>query len=179
MRNLIDAPNDFDEKKKTCKAIIETPKGRRSKFNYNPDYGVFELGSLMPKGLVFPYDFGFIPSTKGEDGDPLDVLVLMDEPAHVGCLLDIRLIGVIEAEQTEDDGKKVENDRLIGVAVHAHENADLQDVREAGEQLMHEVEVFFVTNAKEKGRKYKLRGLHGPSRAVKLLRDGMKAYNKG
>ncbi len=48
----------------------------------------------LPEGMMFPFDFGFIPSTLGEDGDPVDVLVLMDEPAHVGCLLDVRIIGV-------------------------------------------------------------------------------------
>jgi inorganic pyrophosphatase len=71
--------------------------------------------------MVFPYDFGFIPGTLGEDGDPLDIMVLMDEPTHVGCPVDIRLIGIIEADQTED-GKTETNDRLLGVAVHSYDN---------------------------------------------------------
>src|SRR3984893_11401569 len=102
MSNLAAIPNKWNHKKRECKAIIETPKGRRNKFDYDPEFEMFTLGGLLPEGLAFPYDFGFIPSTLGDDGDPLDVMVVMDEPAHVGCLLDVRLVGVIEAEQTED-----------------------------------------------------------------------------
>jgi inorganic pyrophosphatase len=66
---------------------------------------LFKLSKVMPEGMHFPYDFGFVPSTKAEDGDPLDVLVLSDEPLYVGCVVECRLIGVIEAEQ-EQDGQK-------------------------------------------------------------------------
>src|ERR1041384_7278588 len=119
MSNLAAFPNKWNPKKRECKIIIETPKGRRNKFDYDPEFEAFTLGGLLPEGLAFPYDFGFVPSTLGDDGDPLDVLVLMDEPAHVGCLVDIRLIGVIEAEQIED-GTATQNDRLIGVATHSY-----------------------------------------------------------
>src|SRR5437868_2892564 len=101
MPNLISFSNNFDEKKRQCRAIIETPKGSRNKFKYDPESNLFELAGLLPEGMLFPYDFGFIPSTLG-DGDPLDVMVLLDEPAHVGCLLDVRIVGVIEATQTQD-----------------------------------------------------------------------------
>src|SRR3954454_21727082 len=95
--------------------IIETPKGSQNKYTYEPRLGAFILGGVLPAGAVFPFDFGFVPSTLAEDGDPLDVLVLMDGPAFTGCIVQCRPLGVIEAEQTED-GKKVRNDRLIAVA---------------------------------------------------------------
>src|SRR5579871_1560530 len=101
MADLTSYPHKLDAKKCQCKAIIETPKSRRNKFDYDPESGLFRLGGLLPEGMVFPFDFGFIPSTMAEDGDPLDVMVLLDEPAHVGCLLDVRIIGVIEAQQIE------------------------------------------------------------------------------
>src|SRR5437762_12387773 len=110
-------PNRWNRKKHECRVIIETPKGRRSKFSYDPKFNLFALGGLLPEGLAFPYDFGFIPSTLGDDGDPLDVLVLMDEPTHVGCLVEVRLIGVMEAVQAKN-GKRTRNDRLIGIAIH-------------------------------------------------------------
>src|SRR5918997_1002696 len=91
--------------------IIETPKGSRNKFDYDEDAGLFKLGGVLPSGAVFPFDFGFVPSTVGGDGDPLDVLVLMDEPAFTGCLVPARLIGVIVAEQTEG-GRTTRNDPL-------------------------------------------------------------------
>jgi hypothetical protein len=70
------------DSKATCLAIIETAKGSRNTFSYDPETGLFPLRGLLPEGMLFPFDFGFVPSALGEDGDPLDVLVLMDAPAH-------------------------------------------------------------------------------------------------
>src|SRR6516162_550853 len=102
MADVTALSNQLNEKKRQCRAIIETPKGCRNKFDYDPDSSPFMLGGLLPEGMMFPFDFGFIPSTLGDDGDPLDIMVLMDAPAHVGCLIDVRIIGIIDAEQTED-----------------------------------------------------------------------------
>ena len=68
--------------------IIETPKGSRNKLKYDPAKRMYKLSKVMPEGMVFPYDFGFVPSTKAEDGDPLDVLVLTDDPLFPGCFVD-------------------------------------------------------------------------------------------
>lgn len=83
------------------RVVIETPRGSRNKFAFDPDLERFELKGVLPEGSSFPYDFGFVPSTLGEDGDPLDVLVLMDAPAFPGCLVEARLLGALEAEQTD------------------------------------------------------------------------------
>src|SRR3569623_1676893 len=106
------ALSPFGEEKYEVNVIIETPKGSGNKFNYDPESGLYELGSPMPEGFTFPFEFGFIPSTLGDDGDPLDVLVLMGSPTFPGCLVRARLLGVIEATQTEKNGKKERNDRL-------------------------------------------------------------------
>src|SRR5689334_13079142 len=95
--------------------VIETPKGSPNKLAFEPRYGAFVLKGVLPAGAVFPFDFGFVPSTRADDGDPLDVLVLMDAPVSPGCVVPSRLIGAIEAEQTED-GTKERNDRLLAVA---------------------------------------------------------------
>src|SRR4029453_9457458 len=105
----------FDKESGYVNAIIDTPKGSRNKFKYDDKLGLFKLGGALPLGAVFPFDFGYVPSTKGGDGDPLDILILMDEPAFPGCLVPAKLIGVIEAEQTEG-GETTRNDRLIAVA---------------------------------------------------------------
>ena len=81
MVDLSSLSNQLDAKKSTCRAIIETPKGCRNKFDYDPESNLFMLGGLLPEGMMFPFDFGFIPLTLGEDGDPVDILVLMDAPA--------------------------------------------------------------------------------------------------
>jgi inorganic pyrophosphatase len=97
------------------KVIVDTPKGSRNKYRFELKEREFRLSKILPMGAVFPFDFGFIPGTKGGDGDPLDVLVLSEEPSFSGCRIECRLIGVIEAEQSGPDGKE-RNDRLIGVA---------------------------------------------------------------
>src|SRR5882762_3962441 len=155
MTDLTHLPNDLDEKKAVCKAIIETPKGWRNKFDYDPDSNLFMLGGLLPEGMMFPFDFGFIPSTLGGDGDPLDIMVLMDAPAHVGCLIDVRIIGIIEAKQTED-GKTETNDRLLGVAVHSYDHEDLSTIDDVSKTLLAQVEEFFVSYNKQRGRKFKI-----------------------
>jgi inorganic pyrophosphatase len=85
--------------------VIETPKGSRNKYAFDPAQKVFELKKVLPAGMAFPYDFGFIPRTTAEDGDPVDVLVLMDEPAFPGCVLKCRLIGIIQGEQSNKKDK--------------------------------------------------------------------------
>src|SRR5438067_11138112 len=101
MADLTSLPHQLDATKAICRAIIETPKGDRNKFKYDPDSRLFMLGGLLPEGMVFPFDFGFVSSTLGDDGDPLDLLVLMDAPAHVGCRIAVRIVGIINADQTE------------------------------------------------------------------------------
>src|ERR1700731_4352213 len=127
MPNLTSLPLHLRPKKCVCRAIIETPKGCRNKFDYDPDTGLFMLGGLLPEGMMFPFDFGFLPSTLGEDGDPLDIMVLMDAPAHVGCLIEVRIVGIITAEQTEDT-KTESNDRLIGAAIHSYDHEDVKSI---------------------------------------------------
>jgi inorganic pyrophosphatase len=177
MENLLESANHWNPKKRECKAIIETPKGRRNKFDYDPEYRLFALGGLLPEGLSFPFDFGFIPSTLGEDGDPLDVVILLDEPGHVGCLLDVRLIGVIEADQIED-GKRTRNDRLIAVAVHSYSHEESRSINDVSKSLLDQLEEFFVSYNKSRGKKFKVRGRQGPKRAAELLEAGQELFNK-
>src|SRR5215831_6258721 len=177
MADLTHLANQFDSKKATCRAIIETPKKNRNKFDYDPDSGLFMLGGLLPEGMMFPFDFGFIPSTLGDDGDPLDVMVLMDAPAHVGCLIDIRLIGIIEAEQTED-GKSERNDRLLGVAIHSYDHQDLATIDDVSKTLLDQVEAFFVSYNKQREKKFRVTGTAGPRKAIKYLKTGMIAFEK-
>ncbi|HZU27372.1 MAG TPA: inorganic diphosphatase [Bryobacteraceae bacterium] len=177
MPDLTSLANQFDPKTAICRAIIETPKGSRNKFDYDPESNMFMLGGLLPEGMMFPFDFGFIPSTKGDDGDPLDVLVLMDAPAHVGCLLDVRIIGVIKAEQTQDERTKT-NDRLLGVAVHSYAHENIESIDEVSRTLLDQVGEFFVSYNKQRGKKFRITGTAGPKKACALLKTGMKAHKK-
>jgi inorganic pyrophosphatase len=177
MADLTSLPHQLDGKQAVCRAIIETPKGCRNKFDYDPESNLFRLGGLLPEGMMFPFDFGFVPSTLGEDGDPLDVLVLMDAPAHVGCLIDVRIIGIINAEQ-RDKGKTEKNDRLLGVAVHSYDHEDLRTIDDISKTLLAQVEEFFVSYNKQRGKKFRITGMGGPRKAIKFLKVGIKAYKK-
>jgi inorganic pyrophosphatase len=177
MADLTSFPNKLDSKLLQCRAIIETPKGRRNKFDYDPESNLFKLGGLLPEGMMFPFDFGFIPSTLGEDGDPLDVLVLMDEPAHVGCLLDIRIVGVIEADQTED-GKTETNSRLLAVAIHSYSHEHITSIKQIDETMLEQLKAFFVSYNKLRDKKFKVTGQGGPARALKILKRGVKAFDR-
>src|ERR1700732_2591520 len=177
MADLSSLSNQLDAKKSTCRTIIETPKGCRNKFDYDPESNLFMLGGLLPEGMMFPFDFGFVPSTLGEDGDPLDVLVLMDAPAHVGCLIDVRIIGVISAKQTED-GQTERNDRLLGVAIHSYDHEDLESMDDVSKTLLSQVEEFFVSYNKQRGKKFRITATAGPKKAVKFLTSGARAHQR-
>src|SRR5215475_195620 len=159
----------FGPKSEYVNAIIETPKGSRTKFKYDEEHGLFMFDKAMPIGQSFPFDYGFLPSTKSEDGDPLDVLVLTEEPTFVGCLVKARLLGVIEAEQTEN-GKTERNDRLISVAAESHTHASLKSLRKMDSTLIREIEQFFISYNKVRGKKFRLKGHKGPTTAKRLIK---------
>ena len=167
-------PKAFGDDGKTVNVIVETPRGCRNKFKYDEKSDRFQLHTVLPAGAAFPYDFGFVPGTKADDEDPIDVLLLMDEPAFVGCVVASRLIGVIEAEQTED-GKTIRNDRLVAVAQNAHDYQDLRTLADLNENLLKELEHFFVSYNEMKGRKFVFLGTRGPRRARKLLDAAVRA----
>jgi inorganic pyrophosphatase len=175
MSDLTNLSNGLDAAKGICRAIIETPKGSRNKFDYDPESNLFMLGGLLPEGMMFPFDFGFIPSSLGEDGDPLDIMVLMDAPAHPGCIIEVRLIGIIEAEQTEK-GKTDVNDRLLGVAVHSYDHEHLDTIDDVSKTLLSQVEAFFVSYNKQRGKRFRITGTGGPKKALKALKAGIKSH---
>lgn len=154
--------------------IIETPRGSRNKYSFDSEQEIFALKKVLPTGMLFPYDFGFLPSTKAEDGDPIDVLVLMDEPAYPGCLVRARLLGVMEGEQ-EESGKKFRNDRLLAVAESTHMYAHLQTIQELPKDVIQGLEEFFVSYNKLQGKKYKPLGCKGEEKARELIKSAQQA----
>ncbi|HEY7132703.1 MAG TPA: inorganic diphosphatase [Candidatus Limnocylindrales bacterium] len=151
------------------RAVIETPQGSRHKLKYEPTDQGFAIAATMPAGMSFPFDFGFFPRTKADDGDPLDVLVLMDGPAYPGTIVEARLLGVIEADQTEQDGTAVRNDRLVAVARGSTERGDLRSLKDVDPGLVSQLESFFETYNRFDGKGFRPRKVHGPIRARHLL----------
>lgn len=154
--------------------IIETPKGSRNKFAFDPEQRIFALRKVLPAGMTFPYDFGFLPRTIAPDGDPFDVLLLMDEPAYPGVVVRSRLIGVIEGEQVEGK-KRNRNDRLLAVAEANHQYANIKSFHDLPQQFLHELEEFFVNYHKQEGKAYKLLGCKDANKARQLIQEARRA----
>jgi inorganic pyrophosphatase len=167
----------FDQDTGTIRVVIETPKGSRNKYAFDVDERVFSLKKVLPAGMAFPYDFGFVPSTRADDGDPVDVLVLMDEPAFAGCVLECRPIGVIEGEQ-KDGKKKIRNDRIVAVEQDNHSYAAVKHIDDLGKPFVRELEQFFVNYHELTGKPYKVLDVRGPGEARRRIEDGRKAYRK-
>jgi inorganic pyrophosphatase len=163
----------FNGKEGVVNVIIETEKRSRNKFSYDEDLNIFRLKKVLPEGMSFPYDFGFIPSTLADDGDPLDVLVLMDEPGCTGCLVECRIIGAICGEQSEN-GDNLRNDRLVGVAVPSHTHSNLKEVDDLNPALLQEVDNFFVNYHQQYGKKFKVIGHCDSKEAMKMVKKAMK-----
>jgi inorganic pyrophosphatase len=158
------------------RVVIETPKGSHNKYDFEPKLGIFEHAAVLPEGMTFPYDFGFIPATLGDDGDPLDVLVFMDFPVMPGCLVRARLLGGIQAEQTERDGKRVRNDRLIAVAAKARLYQAIETLSDLRAHCLDEIKEFFIAYNKQNGKRFHPIGDCDAAGGLKLVRKGMRRF---
>src|SRR5947208_9219989 len=144
----------IDSAKECVNVVIETPRGARMKLAYDPGRDAFVVKKVLPQGMSLPFDFGFIPSTSGGDGDPLDVLVLMDEPVPTGSIVPSRLIGVIEAVQTETDGESENNHRLIAVSEACELFAEVKKLSDLPSAVTSQIEHFFVAYNEQAGKKF-------------------------
>jgi inorganic pyrophosphatase len=165
----------FDDKSSDLRIVIETPKGSRNKYSYDPDCDCLQLSTVLPEGMVFPYDFGFIPST-GDDGDPLDILILMEASVVPGCVVRTRVIGGIEAKQKEKGESWTKNDRLTAVATHAQTYQNAKNLSDLRPHLIDEIIEFFVDYNKLRNRKFKAGAAVGSHKAKRLIDAGMKQF---
>jgi inorganic pyrophosphatase len=155
--------------------VIDTPAGSRNKYKYDSALGMFRVSRVLPAGSVFPYDFGSIPRTRAPDGDPLDVLVLGFAPSFPGCLVTVRLVGVLHAEQVES-GRWVPNDRLIAAVETAVNRARVRELRSLHPEELRDIEHFFESYNRRQGRRFRITG-RGNSRAAEAaLERAMRAF---
>jgi inorganic pyrophosphatase len=168
MTDLRKIAHALDRKARTCRAIVETPQGSRAKYDYDPATGLFQLAGVLPAGMAFPLSFGFVPGTQGEDGDAIDVLILSDEALPIGILVEVRLLGIIEAEQTE--GKATfRNDRLVAKVSQSRGWADVDSLSQLGDAFAKDLTSFFQTYNGLKGKTFKVTGLGSPASACSAV----------
>jgi len=150
-------------------AIIETPRGSTEKYDYDEKSGFFKLKKILPSGMMFPYDFGFIPGTKGEDGDPLDIIIISEFHSFPGCMMDCRLIGALKAVQTEKK-KKIRNDRFIAIPVQSTTFKKIETANDLSHNTVEELEQFFINYNKAEGKTFKPLNMLSAKEAIKLLK---------
>lgn len=155
----------------TWEIVVETPKGSHNKLKFDPHRDAFRLSHVLPVGMSFPFDFGFLPQTRAGDGDPLDVLVLMDAPCPTGCLVDVRLIGLLEVEQREEDGDVVRNDRLIAVASTSATHAATRELTDLAPALLAQIEAFFDQYNRLDGKDFRVLHRRGARAAAALAQN--------
>jgi inorganic pyrophosphatase len=154
---------------KQINVMVESPKGFGQKFDFDPDENRFKLSKILPAGLVFPFDFGMIPGTKGQDGDPLDVIVISEMGTFPGCLIECRLIGALQAEQTERDGTTMRNDRLLAVPGVSQLFSEIYTLEDLPEAIINQLEAFFKNYNDQAGKQFRVTARLGAEGAAALL----------
>ncbi len=171
-------PQPFIDGTDNINAVIETPKGSRNKYAYDDEMDAIKLKRALPAGMVFPFDFGFIPSTIAEDGDPMDILVLTDAPTFPGCLVECQVLGIIKVEQ-EEDGEKVRNDRVIAVQLDSRLYSSANNIDDLPEGLIKEIINFFASYNQASEDVFNPLGNDGPEIAIKLIHSSIKKALNG
>jgi inorganic pyrophosphatase len=152
---------------------VETPKGSRNKYAYDEETEMMVLKKALPAGMVFPFDFGFIPSTIAEDGDPMDILILTDAPTFSGCLVHSKVLGIIKVEQ-EEDGRKVRNDRVIAVQLQSRLYSSAEHIEDLPNGLVKEIINFFASYNQLSEDHFNSLGNDGPDVAIKLIHHNIR-----
>src|ERR1043166_6355949 len=154
----------------TVDVVIETPRGSKYKYKFDPQTNRFRVHKLLPSGLAFPYDFGFIPGTKGDDGDPLDVLVFSEDSFLPGSVLECEIIGAIKARQTSEN-ETMRNDRIMAVPaliIKKYEQLTLEDF---SKQKIKEIVDFFIYYNKIEKKEFKPLGILSAREAWNVIRE--------
>lgn len=175
MANFINLPSYTEDG--DVYVVVETPRGSRAKFAYDPKLKAFTLTKSLLTGLTYPHDWGFVPSTKADDGDPMDIMLIHDAATFPGLVITCRVIGILQIEQ-KSTGKTERNDRLFAVPRRSHSEQDLRDVRELSKPVQQELEKFFIATDELENKKLEILGWKGPKAGLQAIKDGAKAFAK-
>lgn len=175
MPNLISLPTFTAED--DVNVVVETPRGSRAKFSYDPDLKAFSLSKSLLTGLTYPHDWGFVPSTQGDDGDPLDIMVIHDAATCPGLVIACRVVGVLEIEQ-KTKHKTERNDRFFAVPRRSHSEQGLSDVHDLSAPIRQELEKFFIATDELEDKELKIIGWKGPKVALQTIKESAKKYPK-
>jgi inorganic pyrophosphatase len=167
MKDLVSLPARTSE---GVLVVVETPTGSRVKLKLNPELGHISVSRPLPLGLHYPFDWGFVPSTRAEDGDPLDAMLYGTGPAQPGTVVPARLLGVLKVEQNKKRGSGRErHDRLLLLPVQTAHGDEPEDVFALPERLRSELEDFFVWSTRWEKKDLRFLGWEGIDEAEEIL----------
>src|SRR5512135_1540905 len=152
-------------------AVIEIPRDSVNKYEYDKELHVFRLDRTLFSPVHYPGDYGFIPCTLGLDGDPLDVLVLVEAPSFPGCLMEVRPIGVL---RMVDQGKS--DEKILAVAESDPMFRQIQDYSHVFPHRLREIEHFFSIYKSLEGKETEITGWAGAEDARQIIEDGRKRF---
>jgi inorganic pyrophosphatase len=151
--------------------VVETPRGSTTKLKYDEKLGVMTLSRPLTLGLIYPYDWGFVPSTHAPDGDPLDAIVMWEGVSYPGIVLPCRPIGVLQVEQANRQTRAQErNDRIVTIPIPAPRADSLRTVFDLNERIRLELEQFFLAAVAFERKDLKILDWAGPDDAMALVR---------
>ncbi|HET9424948.1 MAG TPA: inorganic diphosphatase [Gemmatimonadaceae bacterium] len=154
-------------------AVIEIPSGSRNKYELDKETGLLKLDRVLYSSVHYPSDYGFIPRTLHEDGDPLDVLVMVKEQTFPGCMIDVRPIGVLRMlDRGEPD------DKILGVPLHDPAHEEYFDIADIPQHTLKEVEYFFSTYKDLEGKRVQVVGWEKSERAMQIVVDSIERYDR-
>ena len=154
-------------------AVIEIPKGSRNKYEYDKDMEAFALDRVLYSPVHYPAEYGIIPKTLWDDGDPMDILVIMDQPTFPGCVIETRPVGVMRMIDGEDS-----DDKILGVPLNDPMFKDVNDISDLPKAFLDEVAHFFTEYKRLEGKKTKVLGWENAENALKAINHSIDLYNK-
>ena len=149
-------------------AVVETPRGSRAKLEFDPKLKAFALSKPLLAGLTYPYDWGFVPSTKAEDDDPIDALIIHDAATYPGLVLKCKPIGVLEIVQVAKKNCE-RNDRIFLIPEQTDIEFELTDVRKLSKRAKQDLKKFFEATDALENKKLEFLGWGGPAAATRLI----------
>jgi len=154
----------------SLRVVVESPRGSSLKLDFDPKLRLFTISRELPLGVAYPFDWGFIPGTRGDDGDPLDAMVLHHQPSYPGVVLPCRILGMVEINQREARGKPEVNNRIIATPRWHQALSTLDEARDLPKAVRRQIEQFFVSSVAFTGKQITVKGW-GSARMTKAFID--------